>query len=128
MFKFATAINCMDGRTQMPVMEFIKKKFDVDYVDMITEPGPNKILAEGKDFDTVKSIRKRVAVSVEKHGSNIIFIAAHYDCAGNPVDVESQKKQLIKAAGVIASWDFPVKLVNALWLDESFNPTLIKKL
>ena len=32
---FATAINCMDGRVQIPVIEYLKKEFKVDYVDMI---------------------------------------------------------------------------------------------
>lgn len=45
-YKFATALNCMDGRVQIPIIEFLKKKFKVDYVDMITEPGIDKILAE----------------------------------------------------------------------------------
>lgn len=36
MGKFATAINCMDGRVQIPVIEYIKSKYEVDYVDMIT--------------------------------------------------------------------------------------------
>lgn len=36
--KFATAINCIDGRTQLPVIEWARKKYGVDYVDMITKP------------------------------------------------------------------------------------------
>jgi hypothetical protein len=42
---FATAINCMDGRTQIPVTDYVRKKYKVEYVDMITEPGPIKVLA-----------------------------------------------------------------------------------
>jgi hypothetical protein len=36
--KFATAINCRDGRTQLPVIEWLKKEYGATYVDMITEP------------------------------------------------------------------------------------------
>ncbi len=36
---FATAINCMDGRVQLPVIAYLKSKYVVDYVDAITEPG-----------------------------------------------------------------------------------------
>ncbi|MGB3082317.1 MAG: carbonic anhydrase, partial [Candidatus Omnitrophota bacterium] len=43
---FATAINCIDGRAQKPVTEFAIRKFKVDYVDLITEPGPDKVLSE----------------------------------------------------------------------------------
>ncbi len=38
---FCTAINCMDGRTQLPVIEFLKNKLSVEYVDTVTEPGPH---------------------------------------------------------------------------------------
>ena len=54
----------MDGRTQIPVIEYIKNKFGVDYVDMVTEPGPNKILAENKDELIMASIKKRVKISM----------------------------------------------------------------
>jgi len=123
--KFATAINCMDGRVQKPVLEFMEKGFGATYVDMITEPGPNKILSEAKDAKIIESLKKRVAISVEKHNSQIIAIAAHYDCAGNPASEDVQKEDLRKAAKVIASWGFPVKRIIALWLDENFRPSVI---
>ena len=54
--KFATAINCMDGRVQLPVINYLKDQYKIDYVDMITEPGPIKILSELKDNKLVESI------------------------------------------------------------------------
>lgn len=56
---FAAVINCMDGRTQVPVIEFMKSRCGVDYVDMVTEPGPVKILAERTYLTIVDQIRKR---------------------------------------------------------------------
>jgi len=38
---FCTAVNCMDGRVQLPVINYLKERFSANYVDMITEPGPN---------------------------------------------------------------------------------------
>lgn len=58
----------MDGRAQLPVNEYIKKKFGVDHVDTITEPGPIRILAENQDEMMLNSIKLRVEVSVVKHG------------------------------------------------------------
>ena len=43
--KFGTAINCLDGRVQLPVSNWMKMQFHLDYIDMITEPGPDKIVA-----------------------------------------------------------------------------------
>jgi len=123
--KFATAINCMDGRVQKPVAEYMQKSFSVDYVDMITEPGPNKILSEGNDVNIVESLKKRVKISVEKHGSQVIAVVAHYDCAGNPENENVQKEHLRRAVKVIISWGFPVKKIIALWLDENFKPSII---
>ena len=39
---FSTAINCMDGRAQIPVIEYMKESFGINYVDMITDNDPIK--------------------------------------------------------------------------------------
>ena len=49
---FATTINCIDGRVQVPVIEYIKLTYGFDYVDMITSAGPNLILAENDNCIT----------------------------------------------------------------------------
>ncbi len=118
---FATAINCMDGRVQAPVINYLKKKLGVDYVDMITEPGPIKMLAESIiNQQEVDSIKKRVGISVKKHGSGHIAIVGHYDCAGNPVDKETQIKQIHSSAAIVKSWDFGAEIIG-LWVDESWR-------
>lgn len=117
--KFGTAINCMDGRTQLPVNEWMKSKYGLDYVDTITEPGPDKMLAEN-DETTVPSIRKRVDISVAKHGSEIIAVIAHHGCAGNPVDKDEHIRQVHKAIDLINSWNMPVKVIG-LWVNENWQ-------
>jgi carbonic anhydrase len=123
--RFATAINCMDGRVQVPANEWIKKKFNVDYVDTITEPGPNKILAENKDSVAIDSIERRVAISVNKHGSKYIAVLGHHDCAGNPVDKESQLAHIQSAVRTVNSWGFPVETIG-LWVDENWQVSEVK--
>lgn len=44
--RFATAINCIDGRAQMPVNEWVRKNLGADYVDTVTEPGVDKAITE----------------------------------------------------------------------------------
>ncbi len=123
--KFATAINCMDGRVQKPVIDYMLHNFNVDYIDMITEPGPNKILSEGKDAYIIEHLKEELEVSVKKHGSEILAIVAHYDCAGNPEDEEVQKKDLLKAVDAVRLWGFPIKKIIALWLDQNFKPSIV---
>jgi hypothetical protein len=113
--RFAAAINCMDGRTQLPVIEWMKREYGVDHVDTITEPGPVRILAEGTDTPALDSIRRRLTISVAKHGSTRVAIVAHADCAGNPVDKETQLGQLPAAAAAVRSWGMGVGL-DLLWL------------
>ncbi len=123
---FATTINCMDGRTQLPVNEFIKSNYHVDFVDTITEAGPDKILADNTDATTIESIKKRVLVSTEKHGSKKIIIVAHYDCAGNPVDKETHLKHLQEARNTINSWGLLTDIqILTVWVDENWQVNLI---
>jgi len=117
---FVTAINCMDGRTQLPVNEYLRNKYGADYVDTVTEPGPIKILAERTYLTQIDSIKKRVLISVEKHGSGRIAVVGHHDCAGNPVDQQTQLKQIAAAVKLIREWGLGVEVIG-LWVDENWQ-------
>ncbi len=120
---FATAINCMDGRVQSPVRRWLRDLLKVDYVDMITEPGPDKIMASALASD-INPIRKKVLISVEKHHSRTVAIAGHHDCAGNPVSKEAHRDQIRKAVQVIQSWQLPVRVLG-LWLNDAWAVEVI---
>jgi hypothetical protein len=109
----------MDGRTQLPVIAYLKEKCKVDYVDMVTEAGPVKILADPKEQALMDSIKKRVEISTEKHGSHCIAVVGHSDCAGNTVDEGTQKKQIQKSVKTVLSWNFKAN-VWGLWVDENW--------
>lgn len=117
---FAAVINCMDGRTQEPVVKFMKDKCGVDYVDMITEPGPIKFMDEGAEEAILGSIRNRVTISVEKHGAKTLAIVGHHDCAGNPVGKEIQLEQLKSSMRRAESWGLGVEIMG-LWIDENWE-------
>ena len=118
---FATSIHCMDGRVQLPINKYMQKKYNVRYLDAITEPGPNKILAEMADDRLVQSIKNRVDISVHKHGSACIAVSGHADCAGNPADKKTQLKQIDQCADHLKRWyPDPVQIIK-LWLDENFK-------
>jgi carbonic anhydrase len=117
---FCTAINCMDGRTQLTVINYLQKHFGVVHVDMITEAGPNKILAEGVDANAVRSIQRRIDISVNKHGSVGMAIVGHEDCGGNPAEKPQQLEQL-KAARAFLQETYPDVPRIALWVDLKGN-------
>lgn len=114
--KFACAINCMDGRVQDAVKNYMKENYGVDYVDMVTEPGPNKILADDLDSVIIENIKKRVEISVHHHGSKVCAIVGHFGCAGNPAEKETQIEHLKKARETVKSFGFPIETV-LLWVD-----------
>ncbi len=116
---FCTAINCMDGRTQLPVNEFMRRRFGSTYVDTITEPGPISILAGGEDPGLLESVFHRIAISVDKHGSRAVCVVGHHDCAGNPVDKETQLEQISRAVELIRG-RYPAVEVIGLWVDEQW--------
>lgn len=110
---FCTVINCMDGRVQDPVNRYLRERFGVDYVDVITSAGPVRRVASGND----DPLMRRVDVSVLKHGSRGIAVVAHHDCAGNPRGEEDQRGQLRQAVSRLAE-SYPGLPVLGLWVDE----------
>lgn len=117
---FCTAINCMDGRAQLPVNTHLRQRLGVEYVDTITEAGPVRVLAEEPDSPRSGSILSRVNISVQKHGSNNVAVIAHDDCAGNPVPEDVQKKQLDAAVRFLAG-RYPDVHVLGLWVDSNWS-------
>ncbi len=115
--QFATAINCIDGRIQEPVIKYIQTTYGIDFVDLITEPGPNKILSENCENEIIESIRRKVEISIDRHNSELIALVGHYDCAGNQVDQDTQERQIRMAFKVIESWNFKAKIIG-LWVNK----------
>jgi carbonic anhydrase len=114
---FACAINCMDGRVQDAVEEYMKATYGVDYVDMITEPSPNKILAEQTNVFIVEDIRKRLEISVQLHGAKQVAIVGHAKCAGNPADEAQQILHLNDAKKAVEAFGFNAEVI-LLWVYE----------
>lgn len=123
MSRFCTAITCMDGRIQLPVIYYLQKHFEASYVDIVSEPGPNGILAEGADSQTLDSIERRVRISVEQHDSVGIAVIGHHDCAGNPSPEDQQKTHIADSMVWIKSlFDVPV---IGLWVDDDWKVSRI---
>ena len=123
--KFGTTINCIDGRTQKPVSEWIKEKFQVEFVDTVTEPGCDKLLPEN-NAEKIEQVKSKVLISINKHNSTVVVIAGHHDCAGNPVSKEEHISQIKQSTEIIKSWNLPVK-VAGLWINDQWKAELISE-
>ena len=113
---FCTAINCVDGRVQLPVIQFLKDRFQVSHVDSITETGPVRIFHKVADLMTLNSIFNRINHSLRCHESRAIAICAHAGCDSNPVDDSIQEQQLRRAV-IFLKESYPDAQVIALWVD-----------
>ncbi|MDP8260698.1 MAG: hypothetical protein P9L96_06880 [Candidatus Gygaella obscura] len=117
--KFATCISCIDGRVQLPVISFIKKHFKVDFVDMITEPGVDKVLSKNQDKTTIVAIKNKVSLSVKKHNPKVIVLVGHFDCLANPVSKQIHIRQIKLSVEIIRKWALNVSAagvwVNSCW-------------
>jgi carbonic anhydrase len=122
--KFVTAINCMDGRVQEPVIAWMKNEYAAQSVDLITEAGPNRVLSANTDQHAVESIKSRIDILVRKQGSNVIAIVGHYDCAGNPNGEEVQLDDTFAARELVKSW-YPECTVLGLWVDDHWSVTRV---
>jgi hypothetical protein len=85
MATFATAIACIDGRIHAPLSTWVRRHLGVDHMDLVTEPGADRVCARGDDRH-LRAILDRVEISAVAHASSTIVIAGHADCAAHPVD------------------------------------------
>ena len=114
---FCTLVCCMDGRFIHILNEYIRGNYRYTFVDTITDAGAvNKIV---NDEDYLKSIEDKVVlISVNKHKSDHIFVAGHSDCAGCPIDDETQKGYIRQAAEKMHN-DLPHEAVTGLFVHEN---------
>jgi len=116
--KFGTCLNCIDGRAHLPVIQWIKREYGLDYVDMITEAGMDGVLA-GDNRD-ITSIIEKINVSLDKHKSETIFVVGHFDCAGNLVDSKTHKENISSAVNKLKKLK-PHCKVTGLWISDKWE-------
>lgn len=120
--KFGTLINCIDGRTQLPAIRWIKENYSLDFVDNITEPGPDKLVSEEK----IELLKPKIDISIKLHGSNLVVVSGHHGCAGNPISKEEHLSQIRKSIAVIKSLKLPVEVIG-IWINDKWEVETVKE-
>lgn len=100
---FFTVLGCMDGRCQEVVARFGREQFGAEFPDTITEAGLVGMLANNPSQDFLDSLKKKILISLNKHGSKGIIIDGHAECAGDSVDDAEHKAHIKKAIAVVRS-------------------------
>ena len=113
----ATCLNCMDGRVQLPVIHWIKENYTVDFVDVITEAGMDRVLAEQED---ISEVLRSINISVNINKSTRIFVVGHHDCRGNPVKEDVHRQQIGKAVTRLKD-HWPKHEIVGLWINKAWT-------
>lgn len=107
---------------QLPVVEFLKRRLRVSFVDVVTEPGAVRVLADRRDRFALKSITRRLELSLEVHAPRTIAVAAHHDCRANQTDDERQQQQLVRAVQFLGRHYGEVAVLG-LWVNFAWAAT-----
>jgi hypothetical protein len=113
---FAAAVTCIDGRTHEPVTAWMRERFGVEYVDLLTQPGPDLALCCAAE-ETLVHLRDSLAVSADAHRSAVLVIAGHADCAANPVSEAQHRSHVRRATSRALAWAPPGMRVVGVWVD-----------
>ncbi|MEK7124769.1 MAG: carbonic anhydrase [Patescibacteria group bacterium] len=130
---FATAFECMDGRVHGASRKWAKRNWLVAHVDIITQKGMVRVLAENSNVPILENIKDMLWTSIKDHGSRRIIIAAHQKCAGNPISDQEQIAQLYQAKETLGAMiaSFPLSSlgikpsdieVALLWVNKKWMP------
>ena len=106
----------MDGRVQLPVIQWIKENFRVDFVDVITEAGMDNVLSNQED---ISEVLRSIAISVDINKSTRLFVVGHYDCRGNPVEENVHRQQIGDAVKRLKGHWAQLEIVG-LWVNKGW--------
>lgn len=112
---FAAAVTCIDGRVHEPVVGWVRSRFDVEFVDLLTQAGPDLALCSHGD-DEVGHVRRQLGVSTGAHAPRVLVVAGHADCAANPASGSEHRRQVCCALSRAREWA-PGLPVVGVWVD-----------
>ena len=112
----------MDGRVQLPVINWIKANYPVDFVDVITETGMDGVLAKQED---ISEVLRSVKVSVNINKSTRLFVVGHYDCRGNPVNEKLHREEIVSSVDRLKPF-WPAQEIVGLWVNKDWQVEVIK--
>lgn len=111
----------MDGRVQLPVIQWIKKNYPVDFVDVITEAGMDKVLAMQED---ISEVIRSINISVNLNKSTRLFVVGHYDCRGNPAGEDIQRVQISDSIKRLKT-HWPMHEIVGLWVNDKWQVEVV---
>jgi hypothetical protein len=96
-------------------VDYLRRTYGVDFVDLITEPGPERALTDPARAGVQAAIHRNASFSVKGHDAELVAVAAHDDCLGNDADPATRLRQLRGAQHLITGWNLGVDVLG-LWV------------
>ena len=120
--QFVAHAGCMDGRGRQAVRDYTGR--DENFLDRVCSgPGAVAGIAAREEF-FLEQLRRCLPVTVNKHGTRTVYVHGHSECAGNPIDDETHKQQILEAAEVVREMIIELGLpsdvmVVSLWAERA---------
>src|SRR5690242_11949416 len=98
--RFGTAVSCIDGRVHVPVINWMRDVLALDFVDLVTYPGADGFVA--REAERAASVlRPSIEISIGRHGSPVLALVGHHECAANPGTADEHREQLLQGLRVL---------------------------
>ena len=124
MDRFGLLLCCVDGRYIAQSIVAARRKYQLNYVDVITEPGMDLVLSHQpykhaclREESLLAHIYHRMEKLVKAHNVKQIIIVAHADCLGNPGCHMHHYVCLAEAKKRVQSW-FPKIPVDRVYIEQ----------
>lgn len=98
--KFGTTLSCIDGRAIIAAHDWMREHCDVQYIDSLTEPGMDGWLGNMSPEQRMW-LKHKIEISTMGHGSRIITVVGHDECAGNPVSPEKHHVEVKQGVSLV---------------------------
>jgi hypothetical protein len=121
---FGTAVSCIDGRVHLPVINWMRDVLAVDFVDLVTYPGADRFVTQEPER-AASVLRPSIDISIGRHGSAVLALVGHHECAANPGTAEQHRAQLLEGLRILQQWRLDVKLI-ALWVNSEWQIDVLR--
>jgi len=122
---YGTVINCIDGDAQLPALRFFNNAWKTDWVDLITEAAPEKLLSEGTDTTAIGHLFRNILESLDGQSEKRLAIVSHATCSCC-VASKDAKLEMLRKSGRYLVKQFPDVKVAGIWLDRNGRPGIIE--
>jgi len=112
-----TLVNCIDGTVQLPAIDFVKKMWNVPWVDVITEVAPERAFSDATSKAEVDHILNNIKSSLVNQQRKRLAIVSHSSCDVYKVSDE-KKIEMLHLAVNFLSQSFPDASVTGIWIDK----------